>query len=81
MVKLKTLRIISVMALVLCAFKLGEIQGESNYLKRIIECVNIPSNIDMKTFYGHSVTTELWNHARAHNSEIYIRCIFKDIYR
>ena len=74
----------SVIVLILCAFKLGEIQGESNYLKRIHECATIPYDVSLQEFYGHDfkeLTNTIWNHAIAHNANIYVNCIFKDLFK
>lgn len=77
--RLKTLRIISVLVLILCAFKLGETQGESNYFKRVVECVKVNDYTDLKTYYGHDIFIgSLLNHANGHNAHIYMKCILKD---
>lgn len=84
MVNLKTLRVIGVAVMLFCAFQLGRIQGETEYLKRIVECVKINDEVTMQEFYGHSfkgLEHTLWNHAQGHNAHIYLQCMFKDLYR
>lgn len=80
--KLKTLRVMGVLVLIFCAFKLGELQGESNHLKRIVECVKVIDHVDLKTYYDHDIFIgSLFNHADGHNAAIYLKCIFKDMNR
>ena len=84
--KLQSLRMIGIIAMLFCAFKLGSIYEETQYLERITVCVKAPNNASLQEFYGHgfrneNLTSTIWNHAVAHNAHIYLQCIFKDMYR
>lgn len=84
--KLQTLRVISIIAMLFCAFKLGSIHQETEHLKRITVCVKAPGNVGLQEFYGHTfrdlnLAHTIWNHAVAHNAKIYLDCIYKDMYR
>ena len=82
--KLKTLRVIGIVAMLFCAFQLGRIDANTAYLKRIDTCVKLPEHPSIQEFYGHGFKKEnlahtIWNHAVAHNDHIYMKCIFKEI--
>lgn len=72
-------RLLFITAALFCTFKLGELSGEARYYKRIQQCVTKVEAIDMKSFYGHGIEYNLYEHAKAYNSNIYIDCIFKDL--
>ena len=84
--KLQSLRMMGIIAMLFCAFKLGSIHQETEYLNRITACVKAPDNTSLQEFYGHGFKKEnlantIWNHAVAHNAHIYLQCIFKDLHR
>ena len=72
------------MLLVFCAFKLGTIHEETEYLKRIDKCVIFNDTPPIQEFYGHGFKKEklahtMWVHAKAHDAYIYMDCILEDI--
>lgn len=78
--KLKTLRLLGLLAMLYCAFQLGRIDARTEHFKKIVECVGL-QDIDMAEYYGHNATVGyIFNHADAMNSHIYLRCIYKDLY-
>ena len=79
--KFNLFRFLLLLVALFCIFQLGRIHEETAHMERIVECVKVPDNIDINTFYGHGITTELFNHAIGHNAHFYMQCIWKDLYR
>ena len=82
--KLQSLKIMGLIAMLFCAFQLGTIHEKTDNYKRIIACAKAPGNVSLQEFYGHdfrslNLTKTIWNHATAHNAQIYMNCIFKDL--
>jgi len=81
---MKNLKIVFVIVMLFCAFSLGRIHESTRYLEAISKCAD-PSNIDnisMQEFYGHKfkgMEDTLWNHAVAHNANIYWNCMQKEL--
>jgi len=82
--KYKTLRVIGVIVMCFCIFQLGKIMERRSYYKRMIECAKGPGHQSLQEFYGHdfkTLTHTIWNHAKAHNSNIYLNCVWKDLFK
>jgi len=82
--KLQTLKFFGLLVLLFCTYQLGRINKDTEYKKALVKCVKDPGHTDLKTFYGHGfkdMSHTIWNHAKAHNANIYFECILKDIGR
>lgn len=82
----QTLRIAGLLILLFCTFQLGRIDKDTEYKKALVKCVKGPEHADLKTFYGHGFKKEglvhtIFNHAIAHNANIYFNCIMKEVGR